>query len=63
MTIPTLGQLQARYPNLSNPELRKAATKRRKNQEEEFDAEEFLNSAETNAAILNKKLKAAIEIE
>ncbi len=61
MSMPNLKSLQARYPALSDPKLRRAATRRRQNQEDAFDAEEYLEQAEANAPILNKKLQEVLK--
>ena len=62
MSLPNLKQLQARYPALSEPKLRKASCWRRENQEDPFDAEEYLETAKDNAEILNAKLRGAIDL-
>ena len=63
MSMPNLKSLQARYPTLSDPKLRRAATRSRPNQEEAFDGEEYLERAKAEGTILNEKLREILKTE
>ena len=63
MSMPNLKTLQARYPTLSDPKLRRAAMRRRPNQEDAFDANVYLEQAKANAPTLNEKLQEVLKTD